>query len=290
MHPEDVAEGAGICSLCGMDLLPAEELGYVTRSDSGEAPLVVPASAVLYTGKRAVVYVQRPDEDDTTYEGREVVLGPRAGDRYIVREGLAEGERVVVNGAFKIDSELQIRAQPSAMSRGSETAGPDGSASAVPPPAAGRFAAVLAPLYDAYFALWRALAADDPEGSRTAVRQLAEARPGIDASVLRGSARRDWDTRSAELGTALAGAASAEADIAQIRVAFQPISNTVLAIDERFGHVGGVWFRAHCPMAFDFAGADWLQPTSGITNPYFGAEMLRCGVVRGERPAQETAP
>jgi hypothetical protein len=80
-----------------------------------ELPLVVPASAPLITGKRAVVYVadaSKPGE----YEGREIMLGPRAGDYYIVREGLQEGEQVVVNGSFKIDSAVQILAKPSMMS------------------------------------------------------------------------------------------------------------------------------------------------------------------------------
>ncbi len=61
-------------------------------------------------------YVERPGTDRPTYEGREIRLGPRAGDVYIVRSGLAEGERVVVEGNFKIDSSLQIQAQPSMMS------------------------------------------------------------------------------------------------------------------------------------------------------------------------------
>ncbi len=77
-------------------------------------PLVVPATAPLITGKRAVVYVQSPG-DGGTFDGREVVLGPRAGEHYVVADGLYEGEIVVVNGAFKIDSALQILAKPSMM-------------------------------------------------------------------------------------------------------------------------------------------------------------------------------
>ena len=50
-----------------------------------------------------------------TFEGREIVLGPRAGNYYLVRHGLREGQRVVTNGNFKLDAELQIRAQPSMM-------------------------------------------------------------------------------------------------------------------------------------------------------------------------------
>ncbi|MBW2309014.1 MAG: efflux RND transporter periplasmic adaptor subunit [Deltaproteobacteria bacterium] len=82
---------------------------------SGEnTPLVIPASAPLITGKRAVVYIAVPGEKGV-YEGREVVLGPRAKDHYIVREGLDEGDLVVVNGNFKIDSAVQILAKPSMM-------------------------------------------------------------------------------------------------------------------------------------------------------------------------------
>jgi Cu(I)/Ag(I) efflux system membrane fusion protein len=84
--------------------------------DGGRAPLVIPATAPLITGKRAVVYVQVEGEAQPTFEGREVVLGARAGDYYVVESGLAEGERVVVEGAFKIDSALQIQARQSMMS------------------------------------------------------------------------------------------------------------------------------------------------------------------------------
>jgi Cu(I)/Ag(I) efflux system membrane fusion protein len=86
------------------------------HAHDGTAPLVIPATAPLLTGKRAVVYVELSGTDAPAFEGREVVLGPRAGDYYVVISGLHEGERVVSEGAFKIDSALQIRAKPSMMS------------------------------------------------------------------------------------------------------------------------------------------------------------------------------
>jgi len=124
MHPEVVKDGPGPCDVCGMPLVPAESLGYVEAEPTDDdRPLVIPASAPLLTGKRAVVYVQVEGKDKPTFEGREVVLGPRAGDHYIVKQGLREGERVVTKGAFKIDSELQIRAKPSMMSEGEQGSG-----------------------------------------------------------------------------------------------------------------------------------------------------------------------
>jgi Cu(I)/Ag(I) efflux system membrane fusion protein len=116
MHPEIIRDEPGVCDVCGMDLVPAESLGYAEPDDREvHPPLVIPTSAALITGRRAVVYAQVPDTPLPTFEGRQVVLGPRAGDLYIVAEGLEEGERVVTRGAFKIDSALQIHAEPSMM-------------------------------------------------------------------------------------------------------------------------------------------------------------------------------
>jgi multidrug efflux pump subunit AcrA (membrane-fusion protein) len=53
--------------------------------------------------------------DRPTFEGREIVLGSRAGDYYLVAHGLEEGELVVTRGNFKIDAEIQIQAKPSMM-------------------------------------------------------------------------------------------------------------------------------------------------------------------------------
>jgi Cu(I)/Ag(I) efflux system membrane fusion protein len=98
-----------------MDLVTTESLGYAAAADSGVPPLVIPDTAPLITGKRAVVYVRKPDTQAPTFEGREVVLGPKAGDYYVVESGLHEGEQVVTRGNFKIDSALQIQGKPSMM-------------------------------------------------------------------------------------------------------------------------------------------------------------------------------
>lgn len=114
MHPEIVRDQPGSCPICGMALVPAEEFA-APATDRGEAPLVIPSSAPLITGDRAVVYVRLPGTDRPTFEGREVILGPRTDRGYVVRSGLREGEEVVVKGNFKIDSALQIEARPSMM-------------------------------------------------------------------------------------------------------------------------------------------------------------------------------
>jgi Cu(I)/Ag(I) efflux system membrane fusion protein len=116
MHPEIIRDRPGKCPVCGMPLVTAEELGYVSaKSGDAEKPLVIPVSAALVTGKRAIVYVHLTGTKQPTFEGREIVLGPRAGDYYLVNSGLKVGELVVTNGNFKIDSALQIQSKPSMM-------------------------------------------------------------------------------------------------------------------------------------------------------------------------------
>ena len=98
----------------GMFVQAAQKTG-VNNAPDAELPLVIPVSAPLLTGKRAIVYVQVAEKEGV-YEGREIVLGPKSGNMYIVKSGLAEGELVVSKGSFKLDSALQIMAKPSMMS------------------------------------------------------------------------------------------------------------------------------------------------------------------------------
>jgi Cu(I)/Ag(I) efflux system membrane fusion protein len=67
--------------------------------------LSVPEAAVIDTGTRKIVYIE---SEPGVFDGREVILGPRIGDRFPVLEGLAPGERVAADGAFLIDAESRI--------------------------------------------------------------------------------------------------------------------------------------------------------------------------------------
>ena len=69
--------------------------------------LAVPESAVMETGTRSLVFVER---QPGVFEPREVRLGARLGQRYEVLSGLAEGEIVVTSGNFLIDSESKLGA------------------------------------------------------------------------------------------------------------------------------------------------------------------------------------
>ncbi len=114
MHPEILEEHPGDCSVCGMDLVPLETISGSLAAAS--QALLIPASAVLKTGKRALAYVEVGEGITNKYELRELILGPRVGLEYIIFSGLTAGELVVSNGNFKIDSAMQIAGKKSMMS------------------------------------------------------------------------------------------------------------------------------------------------------------------------------
>lgn len=79
--------------------------------------IVVPKSAVLWTGKRSIVYVKDESDGYPIFTLREVTLGPTLPDGYIVTAGLADGEEIVTNGVFAIDASAQLDGKPSMMNR-----------------------------------------------------------------------------------------------------------------------------------------------------------------------------
>lgn len=86
--------------------------------------IVVPQSAVLWTGKRAIVYVRQPDVSSPTFLMREVELGPSLGGAYVVMKGLSDGEEIVTNGVFSIDASAQLEGKRSMMNNSKEAIQP----------------------------------------------------------------------------------------------------------------------------------------------------------------------
>jgi len=77
--------------------------------------IVVPSSAVLWTGKRSIVYVKQPNTGEPIFKMREIELGPKLGDSFVVEEGLSDGEQIVTQGTFSVDAAAQLEGKPSMM-------------------------------------------------------------------------------------------------------------------------------------------------------------------------------
>ncbi|MEN8006613.1 MAG: efflux RND transporter periplasmic adaptor subunit [Candidatus Krumholzibacteriota bacterium] len=247
----------------------------VVDPETAVPPLVIPASAPLLTGDRAVVYVRLPGNGDPVFTGRNVVLGPRAGDVYFVVSGLSEGESVVTRGNFKIDSALQIQARTSMMNPAGHEA-LNGLAPLEPGPCFGQG---LKKVLQAYYPLQTALAADDDAAARAAAGEVKAAADNLDCDTadLPRSGAELWSRLETALRDAAGRTASAD-NIARRRQAFESLSDNLWNALARFGAGSGETVRRfHCPMAFDNDGAFWIQQEKTTANPYYGAMMLRCG-------------
>jgi len=82
--------------------------------------LVIPRSAVLWTGKRSIVYVKQPGIEEINFKMREIELGPMLGNSYVVESGLKDGEEIVTDGTFSVDAAAQLAGKPSMMNRNSD--------------------------------------------------------------------------------------------------------------------------------------------------------------------------
>lgn len=272
MHPTIVNDEQGKCDICGMDMVRAESLGIVGDPNQSVMPMVIPRSAVLFTGKRSIVYVQAPDQDEPTYEGRIVDIGGRAGEFYTIRSGLAKGEQVVVHGAFRIDSAMQILAKPSMMNQ-PESDDPESDKSRT---VSQEFIESLSPIYNVYLDAQERLADDNYAGFIDSTLSIETALKGVHEHVLLGDQLERWRSAKRKLSSQ-----STISNIDQARIFFEQMSLAVLDLQEVFGHAESeTLFTAFCPMAFDFEGAQWIQRGDQINNPYFGSEMLRCGDIQ----------
>jgi membrane fusion protein, copper/silver efflux system len=266
--------------------------GVVASAIEGEEQLLVPKSAVLWTGPRSVVYVQVPDMRVPSYRYQEIELGERVGDAYLVTNGLQAGDEVVTHGNFVIDAAAQLNNQASMMNRQLETGG---AADADRPdytrltPAA--FQRQLDQLVAAYLPLKDALVASDPAQAQTEAQGLLDQLSQLDMAPLQGDLHDYWMTQARALKGHAEAIAGNEA-LAVQRDQFSFLSAALIETVQVMGLIGDSLYVQHCPMAKDYEGADWLSRQEEIRNPYFGDEMLSCGSVTGELavPAADSAP
>lgn len=257
MHPEIVKDEPGNCDICGMPLVRAESLGYVSAETTGAVgPLVIPVSAALLTGTRAIVYVELPDTKEPTFEGREIVLGPRAGDYYLVKHGLSEGELVVTSGSFKIDSALQIQAKPSMMTPEGGGGGGHDHGGGAKKAATGEPAATvdlpisvrqkLEKIGEAFKVIQAAVENNDRDEVRSAWRNFGRLVQSIDADSLTGHAKMVWK----ELSMLLVNDAVEGREVVDVPAARELLVGTKRTM-ERLDQSLGLSHTGHVPKQYD---------------------------------------
>jgi Cu(I)/Ag(I) efflux system membrane fusion protein len=110
MHPLVLQPQAGQCPVCKMTLVQIPGTPASAKPEGEQLLLAVPVTAVLDSGVRKLVYVEKSKGQ---FAPVEIVTGPRTDDSYPVLSGLSEGDKVVTRGNFLLDSQFQIRGLPS---------------------------------------------------------------------------------------------------------------------------------------------------------------------------------
>lgn len=234
-----------------------------------EKALVIPNTALLWTGKRSIVYVNLPHTETPTFEMREITIGPSLGDYYLVEGGLTEGEIIVVNGAFSIDAAAQLAGKYSMMMR------PESKTIDV----SQAFREQITAVAKAYFDVKNALVNDNAETARKVAGKITGSLAKVDMALLEGDAHHLWMALHKQLKGA-AEKITETSDIEKQREHFNMLSEAILETTESFGLEMDSAYKQFCPMAFDDKGAFWLSESDEILNPYFGDMMLRCGEVK----------
>ncbi len=240
-----------------------------TAKKPSSAGVTVPRTAVLWSGKRSVVYVKVANSENPGFEMREVTLGNRMGDNYLVESGLQAGEEIVTNGVFAIDAAAQLSGQFSMMKR------PETKSIEVSEEFRNQITAVA----DAYFQVKNGLVKDNLPDAQKSLASLDQSLSKVNMGLVKDQAHDKWMEMLKGMKDARARMAATK-DIEEARKHFSMLSFHMLEITETFGLNKEVVYKDYCPMAFGDQGAYWLSEKKDITNPYFGASMLACGEVK----------
>lgn len=255
-------------------------------SKTSKQEIIIPKSAVLWTGERSIVYVKNNASNNSIFSLREVTLGASLGNAYIIKSGLENGEEIVVNGTFTVDAASQLAGKRSMMNpedgaiNNDHNHGENEIANALEKAMLNPNAKnALKPLYQEYFNLKDALAADDFTNAKKASSAMQKALSSINMSLFYGENHEIWMRHQNNLKIALQQAPNFKT-IAEIRKAFEHISENMIAITNEFKPYGETLYVQFCPMVDNNKGAYWLSLSETIYNPYFGSKMLKCGSVK----------
>ena len=248
---------------------------------NANTPISVPKTAVLWTGKRSVVYVKVPDTNIPSFQFREIELGTSLGDSYQVLSGLEAGEEVVTYGNFTIDAAAQLNNQVSMMNKNvmlkSEAEVDQLPDYVESTPDA--FKQQLAKVSDAYLLIKDAFVATNSEQAAGAATQLTKTLETVDMALLKGDAHMYWMEQLNAIEAHSKKIAELN-DVEEQRKQFDFLSQALIKSVKVFGTADQTLYVDHCPMANNNNGADWLSREKNISNPYFGDKMLTCGVVK----------
>ncbi|MGB1269948.1 MAG: efflux RND transporter periplasmic adaptor subunit [Flavobacteriaceae bacterium] len=257
--------------------------------------LTIPASAVLWTGERSVVYL-KTNPDQPIFEMREIKLGNQIGNEYEALEGVFVGNEIVTNGTFTVDAAAQLQGKKSMMNKegGKVMTGHESHLDMEETTSITNennsnindrisvskdFQNQLKVIFDDYIKLKDALVKDNSKNVVKESKILLDNLTKVDMKQLTDKvAHNHWMSLEKEIkasGTSI----SKTSNIKEQRNHFKHLSAHLIKAVQQFG-VNEKVYVEFCPMADNNNGAYWLSKEEKVINPYFGEAMLTCGEVK----------
>jgi Cu(I)/Ag(I) efflux system membrane fusion protein len=268
--------------------------GKIIASSSKLQPLIIPASAVLWTGKRSVVYI-KANANEPVFEMHKIVLGNKLGDTYQVIEGLNSGDDIVTNGTFTVDAAAQLQGKKSMMNQEGDKVmtGHEGHLGMEETMSTKEshsninkrirvsidFQNQLKQVFNSYISLKDELVNDNSNEVIKNAKKLLSDLDKVDMKLLKDSnAHNHWMPLEKELKSSTNKIVTTK-NIKEQRNHFKKLSMHLASAINLFG-INETVYNQYCPMADSNKGAYWLSKEEKVINPYFGQSMLTCGEVK----------
>lgn len=250
---------------------------FVTGKLKGEMKMnneviSVPASAVMWTGERSLVYI-KTNPNEPVFEMREVTIGNRNGENYTITKGLQNGDEIVTNGTFTVDAAAQLQGKKSMMNQGKKQAS-EMPMSQMKMEFTENFQKQFKKALKPYLQMKDALVASDVSQVSAFAKATSTSLKSADIKSL-GSMEQSHIKKSIEMLDAIA----ANDILENQRDHFVILNENMVPIAINVNGTDEMLYVQKCPMANNNKGAVWLSAEKDIRNPYYGDAMLTCGSV-----------
>ncbi|SFS45916.1 efflux RND transporter periplasmic adaptor subunit [Lutibacter maritimus] len=281
----------------------------------GSQEIIIPKSAIMWTGERSVIYIKNNAGNKVNFTLREVTLGPSLGEAFVIKSGLESGEEIVVNGTFTVDAASQLAGKPSMMNleggkavtghaghgkkqasesamenkeedhtnhtqsqtgNSTDTKNADHTKMESRIAVSKDFQSQLNKVFVEYISLKNAFTNDNSKTAQENAVEVVNVLAKVDMKLLSNNeAHKHWMTISKEIA-ASATSITKTSDINVQRNHFIHLSAHLSKAIKLFG-INKTVYEQFCPMANNDNGAFWLSLDEEIRNPYYGKAMLKCG-------------
>ncbi|HBY67444.1 MAG TPA: efflux RND transporter periplasmic adaptor subunit, partial [Flavobacteriaceae bacterium] len=223
----------------------------------------VPASAVLWTGERSLVYI-KTEANSPIFEMREVTLGSSSGENYIITKGLNPGDEIVTNGTFTVDAAAQLQGKKSMMNQGKAEMKSEVETD-MNMKLSESFQEKLKGVLPSYFNMKNAFVDSNAKKVSQFASELKAKIEEIDLTDM-GTREQNQINKSYQLIKTISESESLEKQ----RNFFIEFNEAMIPLFKNAEGISETIFIQKCPMANSNKGASWLSDKQEIKNPYYG--------------------